>query len=134
MIKEHQKIEYLQLIQDQELSKLKHEKFQIWLEVSSIFDTHNSTNNKTSLDLSNRWSIHDFILCKLLDEEYIEENMKAWSDINKKFSLTLKWIAYLEDSKKLLRKAEIYLTDYPLIITNSIAFLALIISIIALFN
>lgn len=133
-MKEHQKIEYLECIKNKKLSEIKDEKFKIQLEVSSFDDTHNQPTNETSLTLSQRWSIYDFFLNELLDEEYIEENMKAWSDINKKFSLTLKWSAYLEDSKKLLRKAEIYLTDYPLIITNSIAFLALIISIIALFN
>lgn len=134
MIKEHQKIKYLELIKNQTLSKLKNEKFKTQLEASSFLDTYNQPNSNTSLTLSQRWSIDDFIINELLNEQYIEESMQAWTDINQKFLLTLKWNVYLENNKNLLRRIEIYLIDYPLIVTNSIAFLALVISIIALFN
>jgi hypothetical protein len=61
--------------------------------------------------------------------------MKAWLNINEKFFLTIKWKAYLKNNPNYnLSKVEWFLTDYPLFFTNLIAWLALIISIIALYK
>ena len=92
-------------------------------------------NTFPKVEFLNNESITDYILKELKSEKFIEEKIDDDIDPNNHFKLTQKWEHFLKSYQDSLKyRIELWLSDYPLLFTNLIAIIALVISIIALFK